>query len=166
MCIRLDYVGSCLCCNSASWSALLAETPALTHRLAYKKEQQCLWRSAGNLSEAHCPAVATALQRVPSTRSSNIHHPPPPGRRQAGRSSGKATPDGQNAGSPAGVGGRRVRGWKDGGRVLAKEKVNRLTVNWNTVQPCSHYFLSVWYKKDETKEMGFSCVVPPQASKF
>lgn len=69
-----------------------------------------------------CPAVATALKRVPSTRSSNIHHPPPLGRRQAERSSGKATPDGQNAGSPAGVGGRRARGWKGWRKSSGKRK--------------------------------------------
>lgn len=37
----------------------------------------------GNLNEAFCPAGAPALQRVPSTRSSNIHHLPLQGRLQA-----------------------------------------------------------------------------------
>lgn len=128
MCISLDCVGPCPFCNSASWSAVLAETPTLIHRLAYQKEQQCRWRSAGNLSEAHCPAVAPALKRVPSTRSSNIQHPPPLGRRKAGRSSGKATPDRQNAASPAGVGGRRERerGWrKSSSKREGREKEER-----------------------------------------
>lgn len=102
-------------CNSVSWSAVLTVTPALAHQLHLQKEQQCRWRPAGNLSESYCPGVVVTLQRVSSTLSSNIHHPPPLGRWEAGRFSGKATLDKQNPRSPAGVGWRRDREWKDGG---------------------------------------------------
>lgn len=108
--IKLD----CLCI-SVSWSAVLTVTSAPAHQLHLQKEQQCQWRPAGNLSESHCPAVVVTLQRVSSTLSSNIHHPPPLGRWEAGRFSGKATLDKQNPAeqSPAGVGWRREREWND-----------------------------------------------------
>jgi len=87
-------IPSSSCCNSASWSAVHCwntspDSPALpTKRAAVSVTEP------GNLSEAHCPALAVALQRVHCTHSSNIHNSPPLGRRQSGhQNAGKRKED-------------------------------------------------------------------------